>query len=190
MAGRRAKLGALAAGSIAALGILCEPSTAEAIPRVLRPGTRPWVADIGFGPSIMAYTPSSHFGRGRRGVMFKLMQEIGGHFQGDAEGPALGGVLEESFGNDVRLSVGCKFWWDIKIIDDLGLYLTPEAKVGMALWTGHTFYGYFNPQLGFGAKLMLDDRWMVFLRPITADFYVGRYFFFGWDIMAGGGVTW
>jgi hypothetical protein len=148
------------------------------------------VADIGFGPSIVIATPGDFRWRDRRGVQFKLMQEIGGHFQGDAEGPALGAVFEEAFLRDTfRFAAACKFWWDIKIIDDLGLYLFPEAKLGMSLWNPPVA-GFFNTAVGFGGKLILDDRWMVFLKPITADFHIGPSFIFAWDILAGGGVTW
>lgn len=180
-------LGALTA---ALAVLLASASEAQAYPRVLRPGTRPWEVSIGFGPSIIG-VEDRHPRALRQHVQFKMMQQIGGHFQGDSEGPALGGTLEEAFIHDIRFSAGCKFWWDIKIIDDLGLYLFPEAKAGFAIWTdpGHDIDPFFNVQAGFGGKLILDDRWMVFLKPITPDFYIGRHFVFAWDILLGGGVT-
>jgi hypothetical protein len=181
-------------GSAVTLGLLLGMAAeAQAAPQILRPGTRPWEADFGFGPSFIAYNNYHHYDHSywhdRRGdFQFKMMQQIGYHFSGDASGPAIGLVVEEGFVRTFRFEVGAKFWWDIQLVDDMAIYLYPEGKVGFAAWT-NPLEPFFNTQVGVGAKVILDDRWVVFLRPIAPTFYIGQSFVFAWEVMLGGGVT-
>lgn len=187
---RRRRPAALVAALVIAAGVLLGWSPeAEAFPRVVRPGTRPWVFIFGLGPSL-----GMHAGgyRAARLHQFKLQQDIGGHFSGDAEGPALGASFEESFANShFRFESGVKFWWDIQLVDDLGLYLAPEGRWGFGLSTfSHSTDFFFNMQYGLSGRLILADRAIVFFKPITVDLNIGQYVAAYWDIMAGGGVTW
>jgi hypothetical protein len=189
------------AGAAVAVGlVLCSAPDAQAAPEILRPGTRPWEADMGFGPSFIAYNNYNnhcdHYyysgcswrGNNRGDFQFKMMEQIGYHFFKDSSGPALGLNLEEGFVYAFRFEANAKFWWDIQLVDDMAIYLYPEAKLGFAFWT-NPFEPYFNTQVGLGAKVILDDRWVVFLRPIAPSFFIGRSFIFAWDVMLGGGVT-
>jgi hypothetical protein len=177
-----------------ALGlVLCSAPDAQAAPEILRPGTRPWEADMGFGPSFIGYNNYHHYDRdywhsSRGDFQFKMMEQIGYHFFKDSSGPALGLNLEEGFVRAFRFEADAKFWWDIQLVDDMAIYLYPEAKLGFAFWT-NPFEPFFNTQVGLGAKVILDDRWVIFLRPIAPSFFIGRSFIFAWDVMLGGGVT-
>jgi len=184
------------AGAALTVGLLSgTASNAQAAPEILRPGTRPWEADFGFGPSFIAfnnyhghYDSHDYWHRNRSDFQFKMMEQIGYHFFKDSSGPALGLTLEEGFVKAFRFEVGAKFWWDIQLVDDMAIYLYPEAKLGFALWT-NPFEPFFNTQVGLGAKVILDDRWVLFLRPIAPSFFIGKSFIFAWDVLLGGGVT-
>jgi len=175
---------------------------ADDIPTVLRPGTHPWYGGLDLGGAIGVHNSGSRF---------KLVEFIGYHFYGNASGPALGLDIQESFGSGTTLELGPKFIWDIPIIRNLGLYLTPSAMIGYGYeakgggegglcydpFVGYYACGgggggsanFFDMQFGFEGKLMLADRAFVFFRPLTLDFGINSGFAFRWDIMSGGGVT-
>jgi hypothetical protein len=180
---RRAVLLSTVIFSMLALGSVAR---ADDIPTVLRPGTHPWYGGLGLGGAIGVHNSGSRF---------KLIEFIGYHFDGNASGPALGLDIQESFGSGTTLELGPKFLWDIPIIRNLGLYLTPSAMIGYG-YTGGCSDGcggrnasFFDMQFGFEGKLMLADRAFVFFRPLTLDFEINGGFAFRWDIMFGGGVT-
>lgn len=165
--------------------------TAEAIPPVLREGTRPFVFQGGLGPAINL---TGH------GTQFKMEQVFGYHFFGTSEGPCLGGALEESFGNNFfTFQIGPRFWWDIQPVAGLGLYLAPLAQLGYQVATfddgflgrfRRSFtYHAFNMKFGFEVKLVLGDRGVVYFRPFSIDMFIQDHFSARWDIMMGGGVT-
>ena len=180
--------------SMLALGSVAR---ADDIPTVLRPGTHPWYSGLDLGGAIGVHNSASQF---------KLGEFIGYHFSGNASGPALGFDIQESFGNGATtLELGSKFIWDIPIVRNLGLYLTPSAMIGYTYVDvgsqnvcflgycesvgGGGSANYFDMQFGFEGKLMLADRAFVFFRPLTLDFLINSGFAFRWDIVAGGGVT-
>jgi hypothetical protein len=187
---RRAVLLSTVLFSMIALGSVAR---ADNIPTVLRPGTHPWYGGLGLGGAIGVHNSGSRF---------KLIEFIGYHLDGNASGPALGFDIQESFGSGTTLELGPKFLWDIPIIRNLGLYLTPSAMIGYGYEdvgcpdNFNTFVNgchgggsFFDMQFGFEGKLMLADRAFVFFRPLTLDFGINSGFAFRWDIMSGGGVT-
>jgi hypothetical protein len=161
-------------------------------PTVLRAGTHPWFASFSLAPALSLSNSATQV---------KIGQGFGWHFLGDASGPALAIELQESFGGNVfAFQPGAKFLWDIQIVDDLGLYLTPSAMFGIAYASGSDAFGNsasavgFDMQFGFEGKLVLGDRGFVFFRPFTLDVGIGaspvgngtaiRY-----DLLFGGGIT-
>jgi hypothetical protein len=193
---RRAAFVGVAVGVGVLLGMTAE---AQAVPRILRPGTRPWVfiGGVGFTGAMFANGYGTNY-YSRRSVgysrlhQFKLMEDIGGHFSGDASGPALGASFEQSFGNGYwKLQGGPKFWWDIQPVKNLGLYIAPEVRIGPGAWGNGDARGYFNTQIGCSGRLILGDRGIVFFKPFTMDLATNFDWYAGyWDVMAGGGVTW
>jgi hypothetical protein len=191
---RVSRLALFATAAVASAMVTLPSATADAAPEVLRPGTRPWWFAGGFGPSI--HVANSFGGRGRGGfggfTQFMLTQEIGGHFSGEFEGPALGAHLSESFGSGVfRFTVGPRFWWDIQVVDDLGLYITPDAQIGYTLYSGFGTAHNVNLQFGAAGRLILGDRGMVFARIVAFDFNFGDIpMILTYNLILGGGVTW
>lgn len=189
----------LAALAVVATILLGAVPEAQAVPRILRPGTRPWVfiGGLGFTGGVFADGWGNYYSyRGRSYVsnlhQFKLMEDIGGHFSGDASGPALGASFEQSFGNGYwKVQGGPKFWWDIQPVDDLGLYIAPEIRIGPGAWGNGDARGFLNTQIGCSGRLILGDRGIVFFKPFTMDLATDFDWYAGfWDVMAGGGVTW
>ncbi len=184
-----------AALAVAFFSVLLSAVPAQAVPPILRPGTRPWWASLQMGGAILARPRVSEvctpfFGCvGGAGWLdqFKLVEEIGYHFSGNASGPAIAFDLQESFNGPVFFEMGPKFVWDIPIIQDLGLYLSPSGMIGYAYIEGGTHK--FDLQIGFEGKLMLADRAYVFFRPFTLDFLISDDLILRYDIMFGGGVT-
>lgn len=193
---RRSSRGLL--GSLAVGIVLCSAGTARADDGdddVLRPSSRPMFATFGVGPSI-GITGCNNSGCSTNAsfTQFKLTQDFGYHFMGEGEGPALGVNVEEAFGDNVfRLQPGVKLWWDFQPSEDLGLYVAPTVKLGYGLVTatqGSYTAHAFNWQVGAALRMVLGDRGMVFVRPITLDSFVNDDgIAFSWDIVAGGGLT-
>jgi hypothetical protein len=155
-----------------------------AVPRALRPGTRPMQFLFGFGPSFGiggsrwfygdCYGPGNgcggnnyyYGGYGRYGGAFKLSQEFNYHFSGNASGPAIGVLLNEEFrGPYFGFTIAPKFTYDIQPKRDLGLYISPSISFGYhvdhysARWYGGAPYAYgYNyhaANLQFGVALKL-----------------------------------
>jgi hypothetical protein len=200
----------LMAALLTALMLVCvaEDSWAQRRPAILRPSDRPWFFAAGIGPTFYAFHRGcGRYGRfGRRGycsdVHFKVGLDIGYHFSGDFEGPAIGASIEQEFDNDFYFfNPAFKFWWDIEIAD-MAIYITPQAKAGYAMGTAwfDDFIHGFNIGAGVECRLVLHNRGLVFLRPIQIDTYLGDFDDFGgdddvdfvinWSILLGGGVVW
>lgn len=232
---RRRKLALTAALGATLLGGALAPAEAQAggVPRVLRPGTHPLQFLFGFGPSwgiggsSYYYNPSFYGGCGglpgcRYGGFgyygaFKLTQEFSGHFTGNASGPALGVLLNQGFGyQSFDFVIAPKFTYDIQPKKDLGLYISPNVSFGYELLTRRYFdnnlyyyrYNYHaaNLQFGVGLKLMLNDRFIVWLQFPQFDMTIGPAYAYGGcnpapgfgcpaffitrlNLLAGGGVS-
>lgn len=139
---------------------------AAAIPKELRPGTKPHYFE--FGPTV------GYGFRGPHGAAGGAWLDYLYHFKGNAEGPALG-VLTV-FGGWSRyftFSVGPMFQWDFKLVASkpLGLYLGPHVSTGYSFfsWRGvgdHSFYALAGPTV----KLIVNDFWCFWARPMNFDF--------------------
>ncbi|WAS98226.1 hypothetical protein [Nannocystis punicea] len=180
----------------------------------------------GIGGSSYYYGPGSpgYYGCGAPGFpcagfggygSFKLTQEFSGHFSGNASGPALGVLLNEEFGyRRFGFVIAPKFTYDIQLKRDLGLYLSPNVSLGYQFMSWNYFDGGYyyrypyhaaNLQFGMALKLMLDDRWIVWLQFPHFDMSLGpgnRYYGCGGpgvycptffvarlDLLFGGGVS-
>lgn len=138
----------------------------------------------------------------------KLAVDFGYHFSGEFEGPAIGATIEQTFSENFYVfNPGFKFWWDIQPVDDYGIYIAPFAKAGYALATCsrrylRTYWGFgpdpcphhaFNIGLGVEGRLVLDDRWVVLLRPVQVDTYLGNMFghsfWLNYSLLVGGGAS-
>jgi hypothetical protein len=174
-----------------------------AVPRALRPGTRPMQFLFGFGPSFGIggsrwYYGDCYYGGcggnpfyygrgyGRYGGTFKLSQEFNYHFSGNASGPAIGILLNEEFsGPFFGFNIAPKFTYDIQPKRDLGLYISPSISFGYHLdhyaryYYGPNPYAYgynyhaANLQFGVALKLSLGDRGIAFLQFPNFDFVIG-----------------
>lgn len=216
---RRHRRGTTALKVITALATVVGTYTvsqqAEAkIPRVLRPGTRALYFNLGFGGSVglgRGYYNGAYNGGYGYGYLggFRLTSEFGGHFKGAAEGPALGVLFEQEFYGygGFGLILAPKFVYDIQIIKNLGFYISPSIAAGYHMYTYFDYgarygrlYGHtLDVQVAVAAKLMLDDRWLVWVNFPNFDLNFGRYNNFAWYggrafygrllFMIGGGVT-
>ncbi|TPV95337.1 MAG: hypothetical protein B7733_10485 [Myxococcales bacterium FL481] len=144
---------------------------------------------MGVGPTVRVY-------RGPSTV--KLTQELHFHFSGDSSGPALGILTTQEFwehhdDDRVAFTIGPKFVYDIQPIPKVGFYISPDVSAGYRVeaWesgrTRHRGDAYF----GVAAKLLLDDRWIMWVRPVgfgflfDADYGVA----FRYEFIMGGGIT-
>jgi hypothetical protein len=183
---------------------------AQAQPRILRPSTRPMFFTGGVGTEFFGLNDGD-FGPGRFGYnqRFKVALDFGYHFSGKGDGPAIGASLEQTFGNrfGYMLNPAFKFWWDIEIAD-MAIYIAPFAKAGYAMMTrpnicSRRFLGvrrcpmghFANIGIGVEGRVVLNDRGMLFLRPVQIDTYLGpddfygEVFIIGYSLLLGGGVT-
>jgi hypothetical protein len=151
------------------------------IPPILRAGTHAMWASFGMGGAINVSNSSNQF---------KLSEEFGYHFFGNASGPALALDLQEAFGNDfVTFEIGPKFMWDIALNPNLGVYLSPQIGIGYAYVNIGDGYSMFNLNFGFAGKMILGDRGYVFFQPIGFDLGIrGEGVAARYDLMFGGGA--
>jgi hypothetical protein len=215
---RLSKLFAVLVAIASVLGVL-DGGEANAQPEILRPGTHEGFFGGGIGPSVSA------IGCGRGGcsnnvtiTQFFGELDFGWHLTGEGfEGPAIGANLHGGYG-DVgyfgggvgRFGAAFKFWWDIQVVDDLGVYATPFASAG---WTSFIFdygnycvafdprfgcveYGgstdwehFFNLRVGAMARVVLGDRGYVYAQPVTFDTIInGDGAGLLYQFLVGGGV--
>jgi hypothetical protein len=116
--------------------------------------------------------------------------DFGWHFSGSFKGPAIGFNVHGGYGSfgpyqDGRFGLGFKFWWDIPMARDLGLYFTPFAQAG---WSSFIFenrnFGcdprlfdcssgnwehFLNIQAGAQLRFILGNRGLLYLQPMTFD---------------------
>jgi hypothetical protein len=149
---------------------------------------------------------------GGYGGSFKLHQEFAFHFTGKWHGPGLSFVAQQGFAPYYfGLNLLPRFFWDIHVWKPLALLISPFVGVGYHLshWNPYFYnsaWGYPNYhaatlQFGVTAKLMIVQRWMVFLQFPSADLHIGpgryycgspacpTYYNARFDVLAGGGVT-
>jgi hypothetical protein len=147
---------------------------------VLRRATRPFAVTLALG-GVAGFS-------GAAGG-FALAQELGYHLSRSGGGPALGLAIGESFGSrgqgasgtSTRVSVyqvGAKLWWDLQPAARTAFYLAPVLQLSFAYATaavvGSSDSTYaFALRGGLEAKLVVDDRWLLYARPIGLDLLVG-----------------
>jgi len=183
--------------------LLGAPRTAWAVPEVLEPPDgKPWFFQGAIGGAFHMFPgrPDDFRGRpiGSLRHQFKISEELGYHFSGEFEGPAIGPHFSQAFGNGFgRLTAAFKFWWDIQPKDDLALYIAPFGHAGYTGWFNGHWANTFNTQFGAEGRLILGQTGLVFLRAIAIDLHIGdailaydSHFTGYYDLMLGGGLCW
>ncbi len=148
------------------------------------PGTRPFWAQFGIGPSIFIATENSD----AASTWLHLNQQVGVHFLGDASGPAIALDVHETFGwwnygvgssTLFAFRVGPRFQYDIQLVRSLGLYLSPYVGVGWGYWNySGSFFGFrgtatgnaLDLSAGVEVRLVLGNRGVIAIRPLGFDF--------------------
>lgn len=225
--GRRLVLGAtLVAGGLAS------GEAEAAIPAVLKPppeNSRTMQFNFGFGPSTRiggrgwyGYNCGPGYGNycgyaGGYGGAFKLHQEFMGHLNGKWYGPALGVMMQEEFAPYYfGFNIAPRFTYDIHVYKPLALLVSPHVSLGYHLshWNYYWINNYFgtyganyhaaNLQFGVSVKLMIAQRWLVWVQTPSFDFHIGpgnyycggvpgpgcgTYFAARYDFLLGGGVA-
>jgi hypothetical protein len=164
-------------------------------PDILRPSTRPMWFVAGAGPDFHGINLGKNAPGlgGKIPARFALAFDFGYHFEGAGEGPAIGATIEQTIGNGFyTMSPAAKFWWDI-MIADMAIYVTPFGKAGYLLGVNGSAAHGFNLGIGLEGRVVLDDRWMLFFRPIQLDTVIGDFFgetvHLNVFVLLGGGVT-
>ncbi len=161
---------------------------------LLRPGTRPMFFNIAFGPVFFALNRSNRntgFNRSRG----KLAFDFGYHFSGEFDGPAIGATIEQTIDGDFyTFHPGFKFWWDIQVVEEYEIDVTPFADVGYMLLTDDNFTEHaFVFAFGVEGRVLLDDRWVLLFRPIHVQNLLtsinNNTFLLNFSVLIGGGVT-
>jgi hypothetical protein len=164
-----------------------------ATPSFLRPATRPISFMAGLGPTFEITHRDVPDG-------FVFDHAMMFHFKKDASGPALGfELLFENLDDDIfGLQTGLKFEYDIQIVRNLAIYVSPGGSVGYHgfFWEDrfdddHSSHAiYIKPAVT--GKVIFDNRWMVWLSPIGHDFIFGGPwdddFAMRWNVRLGAGV--
>jgi len=171
---------------------------------LMPPATNPWYLTAGVGPTFFGLTKG---GKGRGGAggpgsglrreRFIVGLDLGYHFSGEFEGPAIGLAVEQSFDADFyAFNSAFKFLWDIQLFDDMGVYIAPFVKAGYALGCDYGSCGVvhaFNVGLGVEGRIVFNDFPVVFFRPIQLDSFLGDFynetFLLNYSILVGGGMT-
>jgi hypothetical protein len=202
-----------------------------AIPAVLKPppeNQRTKQFNFGFGPSSRiggsyAYNncgtpgnPRSCGWGGGYGGAFKMHQEFMFHLTGKWHGPALGILTQQEFaGGYFGFNIAPRFTYDIQVVKGLALLVSPHVSLGYHLshwnyyyWNNYYGYGGANYhavdlQFGVAVKLMLAQRWLVWVQTPSFDLHMGpgsyycgpgvpgcgAYVAARFDFLVGGGVA-
>ena len=162
-------------------------SEAAAVPTELRDGTK---------ANRFEFGPHAGFGWGKKdiGPAGSVWLDYLYHFSGNAEGPALGVVAQVGGWRDYfGFSVGPMFEWDFKLIQSkpLGLYLGPHVAAGYRFdrWNktpAHAFFATVGPTL----KLIVNDFWCFWARPLNIDVRWYGYVAGNYGGALGAGITW
>ncbi len=174
-----------------------KPAPSEDAAPVMTENSRSMWLALGFGPSVgivgcvrrLCNLEQSY-------TQFKITEDFGYHVSG-SDGFAIGANLQQAFGNDVfRAAAAFKMWWDVPVVDGLALYVSPMMQAGYSLLyfnfgaLGTIIDHAFNVQAGAAVRMILLDRVLVYVRPVTADVNIGpdgvSLFY---DIAVGGGFT-
>jgi hypothetical protein len=154
-----------------------------------KPGTKGNEVRFGAGPSFGVHD-SWHAGRHWHGgnVQGKFALEALFHFKGNPEGPALGPYVHfrtsgrHNFGG----AIGPMFAWDIRVPPrkQVAFYISPHAGLGWG-WNhhldhhhgnsdhhGYTIH-YFNMQVGVTGRLIINNVFEIWFRPLNTDIYIG-----------------
>jgi hypothetical protein len=200
---RRTWLGPIAAAALATL-IASDTQAQGRAQELMPPSTNIGFFTGGIGPTFFGLVGGEYVRGtrrlGLRRARFKFAMDLGWHLTGEGEGPALGLGIEQDFDDQFYVfNPSFKFWWDIQVVDDLAIYVTPFAKAGYALGAfcefcddgiaGHAF----NLGAGVEGRIVFDDRWMVYFRPVQLDTFLGDFFdetfLLNYSILVGGGLT-
>ena len=192
--------------AVVGLGVASEVA-AKDVPPILRPSTRARFVLLGAGPSAgiggLCYAGyyyggslynEAGFQRFGCGGAVKLSQELGMHFTGGGDGPAISALLQEevlSYGY-LGLTVAPKLSWDIQPIEGVGFYVSPNVALGYhsSRWQGHPTLQGGDLQGGVGLKLSLGDRGLLYTQLPHFDFVFGPgYSMIRYDFILGAGVT-
>jgi hypothetical protein len=151
----------------------------------IRPGTKYLFVTFDIGPAFLITEDKTGL---------KISQEFGYHISGTGEGLALGVSIQEAFAaNFIHVALGAKAWYDIPMIEDVGFYLTPSVRMGYGFDRATEFVDkgvdYFNLQINVEARLILDDLWLLYVRPIALDINIGKEFTMSYDAVLGFGYT-
>ena len=155
---------------------------------------RQWFATAGLGPAIELMNLDSQL---------KLEVSFGCHLLRRDSGPAIALDVQVGVtGGFVSIELGPRFLWDIPIVPAYGLFLTPTVLVGFSHLTAPTCStktgcpyaaSGLTAQLGIEARMLLVNRVIVYLRPLTLDIVPvaeeSRAFGLRYDLMAGAGVV-
>ena len=132
-------------------------------PRILRPGTRAAMYQGSLGPVVSVNNGS---------VAGYLSNVIGFHFSGTSSGPALGGVLDLTFATGfVEFILGGRFWWDIPIAH-MAIYVAPFVQPGFVIGSANGAFVGFDLQFGADLRVLLNNRLILSLRPISFDLQI------------------
>ncbi|MCA9634492.1 MAG: hypothetical protein KC420_00470 [Myxococcales bacterium] len=159
---------------------------AQAVPSSLRDGTK--ANRFEFGPHV-----GYGFGRGP-GPAGAAWLDYLYHFKGNAEGPALGVVTHVGgWARYFGFAVGPMFEWDFKLIPSkpLGLYLGPHVAAGYGFYKWNkTPYHSFFAMAGPTVKLIVNDFWCFWARPVNIDMRWYGFFAASYGAAIGAGITW
>ncbi len=176
----RAEQGGRAAAQPRQGGHAASPETTVASTATLRPGTRPFALMVSLGGAT---------GLGSAAGGFALGQELGYHLSRSARGLALALAIGESFGSKGAGAAGttprvnlyqlaAKASWDLQPSSRTAFYLTPLLQLGLA-YGSTAVVGASESACALGiragveAKLILDDRFLLYVRPFSLDLLVG-----------------
>lgn len=154
---------------------------------LVAPSSRAMFATFSLAPAFGLSTYSA--------TQLKLAQSFGYHVGGGGEGFAIGAEIQESLGGHAfAFNVGPKAWYDFAVARDLGVYIAPTVMMGLGYasvdgyWSSVSSVG-FDMQFGVDVKVVLADRGLVFVRPVTIDIAIGDAVALRYDLVFGGGVT-
>jgi hypothetical protein len=158
------------------------PARAEQVLEIIRPGTRPAWFGFSLAPALDITNSANQM---------KIAQDVGYHLSGDSSGFGLGFTMQQSvFNSAFVFEAGPKASYDVLISDTMGVYITPSFMFGGGgSSVAGSSSGFFDMQVALEGKMLINDRGLIFFRPVSFDMQFGNVVAARYEIVFGGGAT-
>lgn len=148
--------------------------------------------ELRLGGGVLTFPEYTEYHGSQTFVLGKASLELATRLKRQATGFSIGLYIHYAgFSEGGTLAFGPTLHYDFQVLRGRSWYLGPTLALGGAL----PLPAYFNDsvaldvQLGLTTRVVLNDTWELWLRPLNAELWIPEQFFPGFDVTLGIGRT-